>query len=45
MPSHNNLAIIAAAGSRKTQYIVEKALANPSKRVLVTTYTNENLRP
>lgn len=44
MPSHNNLAIIAAAGSRKTQYIVEQALSDPSKRVLVTTYTNENLR-
>lgn len=44
MPSHNNLAIIAAAGSHKTQYIVEKALANPGMRVLITTYTNENLR-
>jgi superfamily I DNA/RNA helicase len=44
MPSHNNRAIIAAAGSRKTQFIVEQALVDPSKRVLVTTYTNENLR-
>lgn len=45
MPSQfNNRAIIAAAGSRKTQFIVEQALADPSKLVLVTTYTNENLR-
>lgn len=41
--SHNNLAVIAAAGSRKTQLIVDCVLADPSKRVLVTTYTNENL--
>jgi len=44
MPSHNNRAIIAAAGSRKTQYIVDQALADPTKPVLITTYTNENLR-
>jgi hypothetical protein len=44
MLSHNNLAIIVAAGSRKTQFIVEQALGEPSKRVLVTTYTNENLK-
>ncbi|MHA6796771.1 AAA family ATPase [Pseudonocardia bannensis] len=44
MPSSNsNLAIIAAAGSRKTQYIVEQAVGDPTRRVLVTTYTNENL--
>lgn len=42
-PSHNNLAVIAAAGSRKTQQIVDSALADASKRVLVTTYTTENL--
>ncbi|MGQ4268600.1 UvrD-helicase domain-containing protein [Nocardiopsis changdeensis] len=42
-PSHENLAIIAAAGSRKTQHIVDCVLENPSQRALVTTYTNENL--
>ncbi|MEU8628974.1 UvrD-helicase domain-containing protein [Streptomyces sp. NPDC048669] len=40
---HNNLAVIAAAGSRKTQHIVDCVLSDPTKRVLVTTYTNENL--
>lgn len=44
MPSHNNTAIIAAAGSRKTQHIIDCVSADPTKRVLVTTYTNENLR-
>ncbi|MGW4438065.1 UvrD-helicase domain-containing protein [Streptomyces sp. NPDC004596] len=43
MQSHNNLAVIAAAGSRKTQHIIDCVLADPGKRVLVTTYTNENL--
>lgn len=43
MQSHNNLAVIAAAGSRKTQHIIDCVVADPSKRVLVTTYTNENL--
>lgn len=44
MPSHNNLAVLAAAGSRKTQHIVDCVLAGTSKHVLVTTYTTENLR-
>lgn len=44
MPSRNNLAIIAAAGSRKTEQIVDAALAMPEKRVLITTYTSENQR-
>jgi DNA helicase II / ATP-dependent DNA helicase PcrA len=40
---NNNLAVIAAAGSCKTQYIIDKALAAPeSRRTLVTTYTREN---
>ncbi|WP_339151649.1 UvrD-helicase domain-containing protein [Streptomyces sp. F41] len=43
MQSPNNRAVIAAAGSRKTQHIIDCVVANPSKRVLVTTYTNENL--
>ena len=44
MRSGSNLAIIAAAGARKTQSVIEGALADPTERVLVTTYTNENLR-
>lgn len=36
--------ILAAAGSRKTEYIVESALAVSDGRVLITTYTNENQR-
>jgi DNA helicase II / ATP-dependent DNA helicase PcrA len=43
MPSPNNTAIIAAAGSLKTQTVIDGALANGSRRVLVTTYTRENL--
>lgn len=44
MPSlNNNRVIIAAAGSRKTQYIIDSALADSERRVLITTYTNENL--
>ena len=43
MPS-NNLVIIAAAGARKTERIVDAALGDPSKRTLVVTYTNENQR-
>ena len=39
-----NLAIIAAAGARKTQAIIDRALAAAPQRVLITTYTNENLR-
>jgi DNA helicase-2/ATP-dependent DNA helicase PcrA len=44
MPSHNNLAVLAAAGARKTQRIVEEVTSAPEKRFLVTTYTLENLR-
>lgn len=39
-----NRAIIAAAGSRKTEHIVESALAVTDGRVLITTYTEENQR-
>lgn len=44
MPSlPSNRAIIAAAGSRKTQHIIDEALAAPSgRRVLITTFTREN---
>lgn len=40
----SNRAIIAAAGARKTQEIIDGALAAAPSRVLITTYTNENLR-
>lgn len=45
MPSHGeNLAILSAAGSRKTEKVIEGALADRSRRVLITTYTNQNKR-
>ncbi|HET8862810.1 MAG TPA: hypothetical protein VFM94_06140, partial [Solirubrobacterales bacterium] len=37
------MAIIAAAGSRKTETVIERALEDPGKRTLITTYTQENL--
>ncbi len=43
MPSDSNRAVIAAAGSRKTQLIIDAALADPTQRVVITTYTQENL--
>lgn len=43
MQWHNNTAVMAAAGSRKTQHIVDCVVGDPTKRVLVTTYTTENL--
>ena len=39
-----NSAILAAAGSRKTECVVEAALAAADGRVLITTYTDENQR-
>lgn len=42
-PSANNRAIIAAAGSRKTQLVIDEALAaSADQRILITTYTREN---
>ncbi len=38
-----NRAIIAAAGARKTQEVIDRALADPGRRVLITTFTTENL--
>ncbi|MFC9536793.1 UvrD-helicase domain-containing protein [Streptomyces sp. NPDC056975] len=35
--------MLAAAGSRKTQHIVDCVLSDASQRVLVTTYTTENM--
>jgi hypothetical protein len=43
MPSPRQLAVIAAAGSHKTEFIVTEALAHPDKRVLLATYTLNNL--
>lgn len=39
-----NRVVISAAGSRKTECIVEEALAVQDGRVLITTYTTENQR-
>src|SRR4051794_36628146 len=36
-----NVAVLAAAGARKTDQIIETALASEG-RVLITTFTNEN---
>ena len=38
----NNKVFIAAAGSGKTTYLVRKALAMPTERILITTYTEDN---
>jgi DNA helicase-2/ATP-dependent DNA helicase PcrA len=43
MPSRSNDAIIAGAGSAKTQYLIDRALANENERIVITTYTTENL--
>ena len=43
MQSHKNQVIIATAGSGKTTRIVDEALKVGKQRVLITTYTNENL--
>lgn len=43
MQSHKNNVIVASAGGRKTTFVVESALEQKDKRVLITTYTRENL--
>jgi hypothetical protein len=40
--SHNNKFVIAAAGSGKTTRLVEDALAIKDKKILITTFTDEN---
>lgn len=40
--SKNNI-IIAAAGSGKTTHIVQKALSEPNKKILITTFTDKNV--
>lgn len=39
----NNKAVIACAGSGKTSYLVEEALKLKNQKILIITYTNENL--
>jgi len=43
MPSPKSKVIVACAGSRKTSHIVDEALKIADERVLITTYTNENV--
>lgn len=42
MPSHKNRIIIAAAGGKKTTFIVEDAIKQKDKKILITTYTIDN---
>lgn len=42
LPLNNNVVLIAAAGSRKTTFLVETAVALAGHRVLMTTYTLYN---
>ena len=39
---NNNKLIIAAAGSGKTSHLIEEAIKNREKKVLITTYTQAN---
>jgi hypothetical protein len=43
MPSTKNRVIIASAGSRKTTCLVEEAIKSSGSKILILTYTNENL--
>lgn len=43
MLSNKNIAILACAGSGKTRYIVDEALNLKNQKILITTYTLENL--
>lgn len=38
----DNKLVIAAAGSGKTTFLINEALARPSERILITTYTQSN---
>jgi DNA helicase-2/ATP-dependent DNA helicase PcrA len=44
MPSSENRAIIACAGSGKTTRLVKEALVDRNRRIAVITYTNNNTR-
>ena len=43
MQSSEKKIVIASAGSRKTTLLVEESLRLTGKRILITTYTNENV--
>jgi hypothetical protein len=43
MRSPKNRAILAVAGALKTQTVIDDALADPSRRVLITSYTLQNM--
>lgn len=38
-----NEVVVAAAGSGKTTFLLERALSDPARRALIITYTNESL--
>lgn len=42
LADHKSRAVISAAGSRKTELVINSALSENAGRVLVTTFTNEN---
>lgn len=42
MPGAKNKLVVAAAGSGKTTFLVEEALRDPTRKTLVTTYTEAN---
>ena len=44
MPLNENRVVLACAGSGKTTRLVEEALASPSRRIAIITYTNNNTR-
>jgi DNA helicase II / ATP-dependent DNA helicase PcrA len=44
MQSVINKVIIASAGSGKTTFLVEQALSQPSRRIAILTYTNNNIK-
>lgn len=41
--NHSNKIIVASAGSRKTTFIVKKALSSPSDNILILSYTIDNI--
>lgn len=43
MQLKNNEIIIASAGSGKTTFLVNEALAQPNKKIAILTYTNNNI--
>lgn len=43
MQLSSNRVIIASAGSGKTTFLVDQALAQPGKKIAILTYTNNNI--